>query len=194
MEYQIAYSQLSPEARLAWETISGLPLATPEQQRHAWDVLRAEFTCLAADPQPGLHVTSDDLLAVACDLYISAPELAALRVMIAWLKANDRAGRIRDLPIYPDLGEEIISQLGPMPWPGVWQPGYLSALALGGTLALQPHSRALMLTQLLDFTLDRGVSLCPSWPISERIYLLSLLADVRCWLNSMLVAQENDAR
>lgn len=191
MEYQIAYSELSQEARYAWETVSGLPLATPEQQRHAWDVLRSEFTCLAGDPQPGLHVITSGS-AAAGELYINGPELGALRVMVAWLKANDRAGRMRDLPIYPDLAEVIISQLGPMPWPGVWHPCYLSQLAYGGTLVLQPQSQAVALARLLDFTLEHGTSLCPGWSVLERVYLLSLLADLRCWLQALLAVHDHE--
>lgn len=191
MEYEIAYHELSQEARYAWETVSGLPLATREQQRHAWDVLRSEFTCLSGDPQPGLHVVSSETVADR-ELYITGPELSALRVMVAWLKANDRAGRMRDLPIYPDLAEAIISQLGPTPWPEVWQPCYLSHIECGGTLVLQPQSQAVALARLLDFTLEHGTSICPGWSVVERVYLLSLLADVRCWLESLLAIHDHE--
>lgn len=192
MEYQLHYSQLSSEGRHAWETVSGLPLATREQQCHAWDVLRSELADLSDDPQFGLHVVPNAASAVSYELFVSGPELSALRVMIAWLKAHDRSGQMRDLPLYPDLGEAIIEQLGAMPWTGVWQPSYLSSIERGGVLVLQPQSQALVLAQLLDFTLQRGASLCPCWPIAERVYLLSLLADVACWLQSMLVAHDHE--
>lgn len=192
MEHRIAYSELSEEGRQAWETISGLPMTTAEQHRHAWRVLRSELTWLDDDPRAGLYVFANVHNAVGCDLYVSGPELAALRVMIAWLKANDRAGRMRDLPIYPDLAEVIVGQLGEMPWPGVWEAGYLHQLDIGGTLSLHPRTQALVLAQTLELTLRHAAHLCPGWPAAEREYLLSLLADVARWLQSMLVAHDHE--
>jgi len=194
MEHHVAYSELSEEARLAWETLSGLPLTTRDQHRHAWDVLRAEIECLANDPRPGLHVLNYDHHASAYELYLSGPELAALRVMIAWLKANDRAGRMRDLPVYPDVAEAIVSQLGDMPWPGVWQPTYLNAIGTGGTLWLQPRTHASVLIQLLDVTLQHADLLCPGWPSPSRDQLIQLLRDVWCWLHAMLIAYDHEAQ
>jgi hypothetical protein len=192
MEHHVAYSELSEEARLAWETLSGLPLTTLDQQRHAWDVLRAELECLADDPQPGLHVLSYEPHASSYELYLSGPELAALRVMIAWLKANDRAGRMRDLPVYPDVAEAIVSQLGDMPWSGVWQPNYLSQLESGGVLWLHPRTHASILIQLLDATLQHAELLCPGWPQPARTRLIQLLRDVWCWLHAMMIAYDHE--
>jgi hypothetical protein len=190
MEYQIAYDELSLEARHAWETVNGLPFATHEQHRHAWDILCAEVAGLANDPRPGLHVVSNARPALNASLFVTGAELGALRVMVSWLKANDRAGRMRDLPIYPDLGEAIVSQLGQMPWPGVWQPGYLSQIEEGGTLWFQPVSQAEALEQLLSYTIERGATICPSWPVIERFYLLGLLADVACGLRALLSSDD----
>jgi hypothetical protein len=191
MEHHVAYSTLSKEARLAWETLSGLPLTTRDQHRHAWDVLRAEIESLADDPQPGLHILNyhhpSDY-----ELYLSGPELAALRVMIAWFKANDRAGRMRDLPVYPDVAEAIVSQLGDMPWPGVWQPTYLAETAIGGTLWIQPRTHAPVLIQLLDVALQHADILCPGWPSPARARLLQLLRDVSCWLHAMIIAYDHE--
>lgn len=192
MEHQVAYSELSAEARLAWETLNGLPLTTLDQHRHAWDVLRAELECLADDPRPGLHVLTYEHDTSSHELYLSGPELAALRVMIAWLKANDRAGRMRDLPVYPDVAEAIVSQLGDMPWPGVWQPTYLTQVETGGILWLQPRTHAPVLIQLLDVTLHHADRLCPGWPNVARAQLLQLLDDVRCWLHAMMIAYDHE--
>ncbi|HEX6287565.1 MAG TPA: hypothetical protein VFZ66_00165 [Herpetosiphonaceae bacterium] len=192
MEHHVAYSELSEEARLAWETLSGLPLTTLDQQLHAWDVLRAELDCLADDPQPGLHVLPYEHLANTCELYLSGAELAALRVMIAWLKANDRAGRMRDLPFYPDVAEAIVSQLGDLPWPGVWHPDYLEQVESGGMLWLQPRTHAMVLIQLLEVTLQDADLLCPGWPPAARARLLQLLSDVWCWLHAMVIAYEHE--
>ena len=192
MEHQVTYSELSDEARLAWETLSGLPLTTLDQQRHAWEVLRAELECLADDPQPGLHVLSYEEPANSYELYLSSQELAAVRVMIAWLKANDRSGRMRDLPIYPDVAEAIVSQLGDMPWPGVWEPTYLSDVENGGVLWLHPRTHATILVQLLDATLENAALLCPGWPQPARQRLTQLLHDVRCWLHSMMIAYDHE--
>jgi hypothetical protein len=187
MEYQVAYEDLSDAARAAWETVSGLPLTTDEQHRHAWEVLRAEIEGLAADPHAGLHVRRPEHHALV-EFYVSGPELAALRVMIAWFKASDRAGRMRDLPVYPDIGEAIIGQLGPMPWPDVWLPAYLDSLRFGGTFALPAPSHAQVLLQLLDLALKHATAICPSWPLADRVRLFHLLCDVRRWLQSMLIA------
>lgn len=192
MEHQVAYSELSDQARLAWETLSGLPLTTLEQQFHAWEVLRAEIEALADDPQPGLHVLTYEQHPNAYELYLSPDELAAVRVMIAWLKANDRAGRMRDLPIYPDVAEAIVSQLGDMPWPGVWQPDYLSAVENGGVLWLHPRTHAPILLQLLDATLEQPDLICPGWPESARSRLVQLLRDVWCWLHAMIIAYDHE--
>ncbi|HEY0734772.1 MAG TPA: hypothetical protein VGD69_07675 [Herpetosiphonaceae bacterium] len=192
MEHQVTYSELSDEARLAWETLSGLPLTTLDQQRHAWEVLRAELECLADDPQPGLHVLSYEDPTNSYELYLSSQELAALRVMIAWLKANDRAGLMRDLPIYPDVAEAIVSQLGDMPWPGVWEPTYLSDVENGGVLWLHPRTHATILVQLLDATLENADLLCPGWPQAARQRLTQLLHDVRCWLHAMMIAYDHE--
>lgn len=192
MEQRIAYSELSEEARRAWETVSGLPLTTPEQHRHAWAVLRRHLAGLAVDPQPGLYVFANAPRAIGCDLYVSGPELAALRVMVAWLKASDRAGLMRDLPLYPDLAEALISQLGAMPWPGVWRPEYLNHVERGGTLVLQPRSQASVLAETLEIALRRVDLLCPGWPASVRERLVTLLNDVACWLQAMLVAHDHE--
>lgn len=192
MEHQVAYSQLSETARRAWETVNGLPLTTYEQQRHAWDVLRSEMTCLADDPRPSLHVLPNHPQATTMELYVSGAELAALRVMIAWLKAADRAGTMRDLPMYPDLAEAIVSQVGPMPWPGVWHPGYLSALESGETLTLHPQFHVPVLTCLLEAALAHATHLCPGWPASERNRLIQLLYDVWCWLQAMQTAYDQE--
>lgn len=193
MEHQVVYSELSEEARQAWETVSGLPMTTPEQHRHAWAVLRSELTCLADDPQPGLYVITNEQEAVAGTLYVSGPELAALRVMVAWLKANDRAGLMRDLPVYPDLAEEILCQLGEAPWIGVWHPSYLNKLETGGTLLLHPRTEGVVLARLLEAVLMRADKLCPGWSPSDRDRLLRLLCDVCCWLRAMLIAYDQEA-
>jgi hypothetical protein len=192
MEHYVAYSELSEEARLAWETLNGLPLTTLDQQRHAWDILRAELDCLANDPQPGLHVLTYQHPASMYELYLSGPELAALRVMIAWFKANDRAGRMRDLPVYPDVAEAIVSQLGDMPWTGVWEPTYLAELETGGVLWIHPRTHAPVLMQLLDVALGHTDLLCPAWPSHARTRLIQLLHDVWCWLHAMMIAYDHE--
>ncbi len=194
MEHHVVYSDLSEEARQAWETVSGLPLTTYEQQRHAWDVLRAELACLSTDPEAGLHVLANEQHAAAATLYVSAAELAALRVMVAWLKANDRAGRIRDLPIYPDVAEAILSQLGQGPWHGVWHPEYLNQVKEGGSLLIHLRTDGIVLARLLEATLNRAEQLCAGWPIAARDQLLRLLCDVSCWLRAMLMAHDEETR
>lgn len=189
MEHEILYSTLSDEGRRAWETISGLPLTTVEQQQHAWEILRAELGPLADDPQPSLHLLPADQ-AEPYDLFLSGAELAALRVMVAWVKANDRAGRLRDLPVYPDLAEALLAQLGPAPWPGVWEPAYLNSLATGGILWLYPHTQARALSQLLEATLVHAADVCPGWPHDARTQLVGLLCDVWYWLQAMLVVAD----
>lgn len=193
MEYQIQYRDLSEEARRAWETLSGLPLTTREQHRHAWSVLRASLRSLADDPHPSLHVIERDAVSDISELYVTGRELAALRVMIAWFKANDRAGRMRDLPVYPDLVEAIVSQLGESPWPSVWEPRYLDAVSMGGTLVLRPRAQAEALAQLLTVTLGCPDRICPSWPETERVRLLGTLADLGCWIQAMLAARDHEA-
>lgn len=192
MEHQIAYNDLSDEARRAWETISGLPLTTTEQHRHAWDILCGQLSAIADDPQPSLHVVTPAASDDTCELYVTGPELAALRVMIAWLKGSDRAGRMRNLPIYPDLAEAIVSQLGPMPWPNVWQPGYLHEFHLGGSLLLRPRGQVAALADLLTVTLEHADRLCPGWPDADRARLVQLLHDIECWLRAMLTARDHE--
>ena len=192
MEHQIAYSELSDEARRAWETISGLPLTTSEQHRHAWDILCGQLSVIADDPQPSLHVITPDVPDDTCELYVTGAELAALRVMIAWLKGSDRAGRMRDLPIYPDLAEAIVSQLGPMPWPNVWQPSYLHESHLGGSLVLRPRGQVAALADLLTVTLEHADRFCLGWPEADRAHLLQLLRDIECWLGAMLTARDHE--
>lgn len=193
MEHRIAYQKLSAEARQAWETISGLALTTREQHCHAWAVLRSSLEGLADDPHPTLYVLPDAPSLDTHELFVSGRELAALRVLVAWLKANDRAGRMRDLPVYPDLAEAIVSQLGEGPWPGVWRPSYLDAVAEGGKLSLRPRSQAAALARLLDAALAHGQQICPGWSTAERGRLLRELGDVLLWLRAMLVARDNDA-
>lgn len=190
MEHHIAYNTLSEDARCAWETISGLPLASSEQQRHAWDILCAEVGVLAHDPQPSVHMLMQTSQP-ACDLFVSGAELAALRVIVAWLKANDRAGRMRDLPVYPDLAEMIIAQLGEMPWPGVCEPAYLDQLAHGGTLWFASPMQAQSMMRLLEAALARPEGICPGWSVDARARLVATLCDVWYWLHTMLVAHEN---
>lgn len=192
MEHRIVYSDLSDEARRAWETISGLPLTTAEQHRHAWDILCSQVAGLADDPHPSLHVVTTDTAEDTCELYVSGPELAALRVMVAWLKGSDRAGRFRNLPIYPDLAEAIVSQLGPMPWSGVWQPQYLHEIKHGGTLLLRPRGQVEALMHLLEITVRYANHLCPGWPAADRAYLVQLLRDLHCWLSAMLTARDHE--
>jgi hypothetical protein len=193
MEHQIAYSALSDEARRAWETISGLPMTSTEQHCHAWEVLRAELPCLANDRAPGLHIFVDQQQATVRQLYLSGPELAALRVMVAWLKANDRSGRLRDLPVAPDLGETILAQLGEMPWNDVWESTYLYEVERGGTLWLNARTTGAVLALLLDATLSHARIVCPTWPLRDRQRLFRLLADVRCWLEAMLTVQDQES-
>lgn len=192
MEHNLAYRDLPEEARRAWETISGLPLTTTEQHRHAWDILCNHLAALAHDPQPNLHIVAADPAEDTCELYVSGPELAALRVMVAWLKGSDRAGRVRNLPIYPDVAEAIVSQLGAMPWPHVWQPQYLHEIKHGGTLILRPRGQVEALVHLLDVTLRYANHLCPGWPAAERAHLLQLLGDLHCWLYAMLIARDHE--
>lgn len=193
MEHRIAYRELSTEARQAWETINGLALTTREQHRHAWSVLRSTLEGLAEDPHPTLYVLPDAPAVDTHELFVSGRELAALRVLVAWLKANDRAGRMRDLPVYPDLAEAIVSQLGQGPWPGVWRPSYLDAVADGGKLMLRPRSQAEALARLLDAALAYGHQICPGWSAAQRERLLHELGDVLLWLRAMLAARDNDA-
>lgn len=192
MEHRIAYNELSEEGRRAWETISGLPLTTTEQHRHAWEILCSQLTAIADDPQPSLHVFTAKATTDTCELYVTGPELAALRVMVSWLKASDRAGRMRNLPIYPDLAEAIVSQLGAMPWPNVWQPSYLHETMAGGTLLLRPRGQVQALADLLAVTLRHANHLCPGWPAAERSYLVQLLHDIHCWLQAMLTARDHE--
>jgi len=193
MEHRIAYRELSTEARQAWETISGLALTTREQHRHAWAVLRSALQGLADDPHPTLYILPDAPAIDTHELFVSGRELAALRVLVAWLKANDRAGLMRDLPVYPDLAEAIVSQLGEGPWPGVWRPSYLDAVAEGGKLALRPRSQAEALARLLEAALAHGPKMCPGWSTAQRDRLLRELGDVLLWLRAMLAARDNDA-
>ncbi len=193
MEHRIDYRELSAEARQAWETISGLALTTREQHRHAWSVLRSALEGLADDPHPTLYVLSDVPAIETHELFVSGRELAALRVLVAWLKANDRAGRMRDLPVYPDLAEAIVSQLGEGPWPGVWRPSYLDSVVEGGKLALRPRSQAEALARLLEAALADGRQICPGWSTAQRERLLRELGDVLLWLRALLAARDNDA-
>lgn len=164
-------------AQQAWHTLTALPLASAEQQAHAREVLQQLPTVLMNDVR-------------RCDLFLSADELAALRVMLAWLKAVRRAGRLPDLPFYPELGEAIISRLGAPPWPEVFEPASLRQRTGSAYLPLHPHTEAPVLRALISAALRPDVVLCPGWSPADRQRLKQLLRDVRCWLEALEVVTE----
>lgn len=180
MNRWITTGDLSTEARHALETVSGLPLVSQEQHDHAWSILLPEIDMLHVQ-EAALSPT--DL----CDLFVSGPELAALRVLIAWLKGSDRAGRVAHLSAHLAVAHAIVGQLGPMPWTDVWEPTYLRSCE-GGTLWLDPHVEAPALLYVLEVTLAQSQRICPGWPANERAELIGCLCDVWYWLHTMLIA------
>jgi hypothetical protein len=178
MDHTITTDTLSEEGRRALETVSGLALVSQEQQDHAWRILLAELD-LRDQPQ----AAADDL----CDLFVSGTELAALRVLIAWLRGSERAGLVAHLSAHLAVAEGIVGQLGEMPWPDVWQPSYLQECE-GGTLWLDPHVEAPALLYLLQATLTQSQRICPGWPAAERAQVIGLLCDVWYWLHTMSIA------
>jgi hypothetical protein len=160
------------EAQHAWDTLATLPLATDEQRDHARAVLAGDPAALPDDSP-------------RCELFLTGPELAAVRVMTAWLKTGDRSGARRDLPIYPDVVESILSQIGPMPWPEVFDAGYLHQPLPGATLLVHPRTEAPALARLIDAALRDRRRLCPGWSAADRRQLVRLLRDVRQWLRAL---------
>jgi hypothetical protein len=164
----------TPEAQRAWDTLVALPLATQEQRDHARDVLSRDPTALPVDTP-------------FCELFLSGAELAALRLLIVWLKANDRAGRLRDLPIYPDVAEAIVGRLGPIDWQALQEPACVRQPRGGGVLSLHPCTEAPALLQLINAALRRSLHPAVAWPPADRRRLMALLQDIACWLESLIV-------
>lgn len=164
-------------AQQAWHTLTALPLASAEQQDHAREVLQHLPTVLVNDVR-------------RCDLFLSADELAALRVMLAWLIAARRAGRLADLPCYPELGEAIISRLGGMPWAEIFDPSSIRRRTGGAYLQLHPQTEAPILRRLISAALRPDVVLCPGWSPADRQRLKQLLRDIYCWLEALEAAME----
>jgi hypothetical protein len=162
----------SAEAQHAWDTLVALPLVTDEQRDHALHMLARDPAALPVDSP-------------FCELFLSGAELAALQLLIAWLKANDRAGRLRDLPVYPDVAESIISRLGPIAWPDLHDPACLRQGGGGGILLIHPRTEAPALLRLLDAALRLPLHPCAAWPPTDRRRLTELLQDIVCWLESM---------
>ncbi len=163
----------TPEAQRAWDTLVALPLVTQEQRDHAREVLAGDHAAWAIDVP-------------FCELFLSGAELAALQILIAWLKANDRAGRMRDLPVYPDVAEAIVGRLGPIVWHELQDPACIRQPRGGGLLPIHPRTEAPALLRLIDAALRQPLHPGAAWPPADRRRLTALLQDIVCWLESLI--------